>query len=130
MLKNVELLISEIAETDSRYSSQAYVFLLEALAYTQKRFKVDHHVTSQELLKGIQHLLLRQFGAMTLSVLNHWGIKSTEDFGCIVFNLVEKGVLSKTKEDDIAHFKNAFDFEQVFCVDYRRKFKRQVSRMR
>lgn len=130
MLKSIDLHITEIVEFDSRYSPQAYFFLLEALAYTQKRFKVDHHVTSQELLKGIQYLLLRQFGAMTLVVLKHWGIKSSEDFGCIVFNLVEKGVLSKTKEDDITHFKNAFDFEQVFCVDYRRKFKRQVSRMR
>ena len=67
---------------------------------------------------------------MTLTVLKHWGIKTTDDFGNIVFNLVNKGVLSKTEDDDIEQFRNAYDFEVVFTEAYRRKLHKEISRIR
>ena len=51
---------------------------------------------------------------MTITVLEHWGIKSTEDFGNIVFNLVENRVLSKTEDDSIEEFRDGYDFAEVF----------------
>lgn len=130
MEKTFDSLIEQIVETDPRYSHSAYVFMMEALAYTQHRFKAVRHVSSRELLVGIRELLIQEFGPMTLSVLTHWGVTSSEDFGHIVFNLVEKRILSRTKDDDIQHFRDAFDFQKVFHQDYRQQLKRRVSRLR
>ena len=123
-------IIDQICDSDPRYKSDAYEFLMEALAYTQKRFKRVKHVSGEELLEGIKQLLMHRFGPMTLLVLNHWGIKRTEDFGSIVFNLVTNRILSKDSEDNIDSFQNGYDFNEVFDQGYRKKLLKRISRMR
>jgi uncharacterized repeat protein (TIGR04138 family) len=130
MEKTFHSLIESIVHEDTRYHPQSYIFMMEALAHAQRRLKSPRHVSGLELLNSVRLLLIQQFGPMTLTVLDFWGIKSSEDFGNIVFNLVDKGVLSKTEEDDMAHFRDAFDFQKVFENDYRRQLKRRVSRLR
>ena len=126
----LDALIEEISQQDNRYKEDAYTFVLEALSYTKKKFTRDHHVSGLELLEGVKQLLMRRFGPMTLTVLDYWGIKETQDIGNIVFNLIQKKVLSKTEEDDIAHFKDVYDFTEVFDRGYRKKLYKKVSRMR
>ena len=123
-------IIDQICDGDPRYKSDAYEFLMEALAYTQKKFKRSKHVSGEELLEGIKQLLMHRFGPMTLLVLNHWGIKRTEDFGSIVFNLVENRILSKDSEDNIDSFQNGYDFNEVFDQGYRKQLLKRISRMR
>ena len=123
-------LIDQICDVDPRYKSDAYEFLMEALAFTQKRFKRSKHVSGEELLEGIKQLLMHKFGPMTLLVLNHWGIRSTEDFGNIVFNLVDNKILSKDSEDNIDSFQNGYDFNEVFDRGYRKQLEKRISRMR
>lgn len=130
MGEEFEIIVEDIFKKDSRYKEDSYAFVMEALAYTQKKFKNPKHVTGEELLEGIRELLLHKFGPMALTVLKHWGISSTEDFGYIVFNLVENKVLSKTEEDDINHFRNVFDFDEVFNKSYHKQLFRKISRMR
>lgn len=130
MNEEFETIVEEIYEKDSRYKEDAYVFVMEALAYTQKKFKRSKHVKGEEMLLGMKELLLNKFGPMTMPVLEHWGIKSTEDFGNIVFNLVENRVLSKTEDDSIEEFKNGYNFEEVFDSGYRKQLAKKISRMR
>src|SRR3989338_6346055 len=101
MGNHFETIVEGIYEKDVRYKEDAYVFVMEALAYTQKKYKRTRHVKGEEMLQGMKELLLNKFGPMTIPVLEHWGIKSTEDFGNIVFNLVENRELSKTEDDSI-----------------------------
>ncbi len=103
---------------------------MEALTFTQKKFRSIKHVSGTELLEGIKQLLVKKFGPMTMTVLNHWGIKETEDFGHVFFNLVENKVLSKTEDDDIQSFRDVYDFEKVFSDDYRKRMNKKISRMR
>lgn len=130
MNEEFEAIIEEIHEKDVRYKEDAYVFVMEALAYTQKKFKRTKHVKGEEMLQGMKELLMHKFGPMTLTVLKHWGIKSTEDFGNIVFNLVENRVLSKTEEDNIEEFRDGYDFGEVFDSGYRKQLAKKISRMR
>lgn len=123
-------IIDQICEADPRYKSDAYEFLMEALAFTQKKFKRSKHVSGQELLEGIKDLLIQKFGPLTLLVLNHWGISRTEDFGNIVFNLVDNKILSKDSEDNIDSFQNGYDFNEVFDRGYRKLLEKRISRMR
>lgn len=72
------------------------------------------HVSGQELLAGIRDYALLQFGPMTLTLFEEWGVHRGEDFGEIVFNLVDNGLLSKTPQDSRADFKGGYDFPLTF----------------
>ncbi len=123
-------IVERIYEKDPRYKEEAYAFIMDALAFTQKRMKELRHISGEELLLGIKEYSMKQFGPLAINVLNHWGIKTTEDFGNIVFNMVENKVLSKTESDTIEEFKDVFDFEEVFKRGYRKKLYKTISRMR
>ncbi|RKY30739.1 MAG: hypothetical protein DRP74_06375 [Candidatus Omnitrophota bacterium] len=113
MLTDFREKVERIVESDPRYKTDAYIFVMQALWYTQKRFKRQGHVNGRELLKGIRAFGLEQYGPMTKTVFNHWGIKSTEDFGEIVFNMVDSGLLHKTEEDSRQDFRDGFDFDSA-----------------
>ena len=113
--------LEEILRKDNRYKLDAYLFVLEALDYTRRLFKRPRHVSGQELLEGIKELAKIKFGRMAKTVLEDWGVKKTDDFGEIVFNLVEAKLLSKTKEDKKEDFHNVYSFDEVFVRDYKIK---------
>lgn len=118
-----------ILEKDPRYKIEAYIFVLEALYYAHTKFKVEKHVTGRQLLEGIKELGLKRFGPMTKMVFEYWGVKKTIDFGNIVFNMVNEGILSKTEEDKIEDFEDVYDFEELFVKNYKLDFddKKRIS---
>ena len=116
-LKKIEQLIS----SDGSYKFEAYSFVLAALHHTVSKYKKPRHVSGKQLLKGIREYACDQYGPMARTVLNHWGIYKTEDFGKIVFALVNVGILRKQSEDKIEDFKDVFDFEEVFDKGYKIK---------
>ena len=111
--------IRDIAREEGTYKEDAYYFVFEALEYTMKKHKREGHVSGRELLDGIRALALEKFGPMTRTVLLHWGIKSTHDFGRIVFILVDRELLGKQPEDSIRDFENVYDFETAFEKPFR-----------
>jgi len=123
-------IISTIYAQDSRYYPEAYEFVMEALSFSQLKFKKSRHIRGEELLAGIKALLLKKFGPLTMMVLKHWGIKTTDDFGNIVFNLVENKVLAKDTHDHYDSFKNAYDFDEVFNKGYRKQLAKRLKTMR
>jgi uncharacterized repeat protein (TIGR04138 family) len=112
--------IDQIAAQDPRYDREAYFFLREALDHTQKimgkppKKNEVRHVSGQQLLNGIREYALQQFGPMTMTVLEEWGIKCCLDFGEIVFNMVETKLLAKTEQDSREDFRNGYDFHDAF----------------
>ena len=95
---NFTEVVEQICEKDPRYASDAYHFVQEGLNHTLKSLKragqhAHRHVSGQELLHGLRDFALKEYGPMSKAVLNEWGIKTTDDFGQIVFNLVNSGVL-------------------------------------
>ena len=112
--------VEQILAKDSRYHRDAYSFLREALDHTQKLIGKQpkkneiRHVTGQELLKGIREYALQQFSPMALTVLEAWGVQRCEDFGAIVFNMVEAKLLAKTEKDSQDDFKSGYDFHDAF----------------
>jgi uncharacterized repeat protein (TIGR04138 family) len=112
----------QIISRDPRFELAAYFFIYEALAYTQKALGRDgenltpaqRHVTGQELLNGIREYAGQMFGPLAPTVFRSWRVRRTEDFGEIVFNLVEHGLLGKTESDMREDFAVGFDFDQAF----------------
>jgi len=78
----------------------------------------ERHLTGQELCEAIRRYALRQYGYMAKSVLNHWGVRGTSDFGEIVFNLIEIGQMRKTPSDRREDFENVFDFDEAFLQKF------------
>ncbi|PIQ82744.1 MAG: hypothetical protein COV76_01900 [Candidatus Omnitrophica bacterium CG11_big_fil_rev_8_21_14_0_20_64_10] len=103
-----------ICRQEPRYKPEAYLFLLAALHHTVSRLPKRRHISGQELLTGIREYGLDQFGGLTVEVFTHWGVETTEDFGRIVFALVEAGLLGKTEEDSLADFQDVYQFETAF----------------
>jgi uncharacterized repeat protein (TIGR04138 family) len=115
--------LDSIVASDPRYQRDAYVFLRDALDFTTKQQKKVkgvsvRHVTGPELLDGVRRYALKEFGPMVMTVFENWGIRSCEDIGNIVFNLIGAGVFGKTEEDSIEHFKNVYDFEEAFVKPF------------
>lgn len=120
---NFSEVVEQICANDLRFASDAYHFVQEGLNHTLKSLKrggqaAHRHVSGQELLHGLREFALKEYGPMSKAVLNEWGIRSTEDFGQIVFNLVNAGVLGKNETDSPNDFKNVFNFDDAFVKPF------------
>lgn len=114
-----EDVLNGIVEKDPRYHRDAYLFLKEALDHTQKAIAKSNkkhcgHVTAQELLEGIREHALSAFGPMTLTVLEEWGVRTCEDFGKMVFVMVENKLLRASEQDSPEDFKTGYSFHEAF----------------
>ena len=133
--------LARIIAGDPRYSIEAYAFVLEALnqakhqklkgkvhgtnkdrpaepgrdreagSSSSKQSPVSGHVTGRALCEAVRRLALRQYGLLSATVLDHWGVRSTSDIGDIVYNLIAAGDLEKTPSDSRSDFDDVFDFE-------------------
>src|ERR1700740_3548622 len=115
--------LDSIVGSDPRYQREAYVFLRDALDFTTKQQKkakgtTVRHVAGPELLEGVRHYALKEFGPMVLTVFENWGIRSCEDVGHMVFNLIGAGIFGKTDEDSIEDFKAVYNFEEAFVKPF------------
>ncbi len=120
MIENNEiaLKIKKLSDLYPQYKIESYSFLLSALHFTVEKLKKPRHVSGQELLEGIRGYALEQFGPMARTVLNHWGIEESIDFGKMVFALIEVDLMRKNDEDSMDDFKNGFDFKDAFDQKY------------
>src|ERR1700756_3086743 len=115
--------LDSIVSSDPRYERDAYVFLRDALDFTTKQQKKAkgtsvRHVSGPELLEGIRQYALKEFGPMVMTVFDSWGIRSSEDVGHMVFNLINAGIFGKTDQDSIEDFKNVYDFQDAFVKPF------------
>ena len=121
---NFDDVLDKMVEQNPRYRRDAYLFLREALEFTQKTISKANknqvrHITGAELLNGIREYALALYGPMTITVLGEWGITSTEDFGHMVFLMVENNLLRKTDQDSLEDFKKGYSFDEAFRQPFR-----------
>ena len=111
--------LARVMSEDTRYDPEAYFFIHRALEFLLRGMKERRHVSGQELLEGIRRYALREFGPMSRDVLKYWGVRRCEDFGEMVFNMVDNGLLKKTPEDSKDDFRAGFDFREAFDKPFR-----------
>jgi uncharacterized repeat protein (TIGR04138 family) len=118
----VELIVKE----DPRYDRKAYTFIRHGLDQTVKdlrkknaeRAQRSQHVSGSELLDGLRLYALEQYGPLTKTVLNSWGITRCTHFGDLVFNLIEYNVFSKTENDRREDFSDIYSFDDAFVKPF------------
>jgi uncharacterized repeat protein (TIGR04138 family) len=105
---------------DGRYPPAAYEFLHRSLEYTTRWVYAKElpegprHVSGQQLSMGLRALALQTWGPLAQSVLNSWNIRTTRDFGEMVFLLIELGLMGKQDSDCIEDFDDVYDFAEAF----------------
>lgn len=103
---------------ESRYDERAYLFVLAALEFVQQGLPERRHLSGRELAEGCRDLALARYGVLARTVLEHWGITGSSDFGEIVFTLVDTGLLMKQPQDAKEEFVGVFDFHDAFDRAY------------
>ena len=119
-------LTSRLRPSRLKFHPDAYRFVFEALQHSQETLKKtaqdaddeSAHITGPELLAGVRELGLKKFGMLAKTVFEHWGVRSTDDFGRIVFELIECGEMRKTDRDQLTDFFGVYDFDQALVNDY------------
>jgi uncharacterized repeat protein (TIGR04138 family) len=118
-----------IVDRAGPYPLEAFYFVREGLAHTVERALAqstlqaqggelihpdNHHVTGQQLCLGLRDYAIERYGMLAPAVLQHWHIHRTEDFGRMVYAMIEGEALSKTAEDSIEDFAGVYDFDEAF----------------
>ena len=111
-------IMDRIRMRETRFHEHAYLFVLSALEFCQGRLPERRHITGAELARACRDLALDRYGVMARLVLDHWGIRQTDDIGDIVFALVDLGLLISQPNDSRDDFAAVFDFDQAFERDY------------
>jgi len=110
------------------YPQEAFQFVQEGLQHTSKMIhgesaaretatghsSPERHVSGPQLCLGLRDYALQKYGMLGRTVLERWGIRRTDDFGRIVFAMIEAGLLRKSEEDSEADFHAVFEFEEAF----------------
>lgn len=130
--KDVPPLLKLLHE-DRRYKLEAYQFVRMGLTYAQDVLelgqeaegqvaddtgRVPRHVSGRDLCLGLRQLAHEQYGRMARLVLASWGIRSTGDFGEIVYNLIKIGEMSKSDDDRRADFDDVYDFQRALVEEF------------
>lgn len=112
---------------ETSYPSAAFNFVLEGLSFTTERASSQfhseglpipdlRHVSGQQLCLGLREFAIERFGPLAPCVLRHWNITRTEDFGRIVYALIEAERLAKSPDDSIDDFHAVYDFDEAFSA--------------
>lgn len=118
-LEQIDKLEREIRR-DGRYPPEAFEFLHHGLELATKRRHGDEpgpqqrHVTGQELCEALRVLAIERWGPLALEVLRRWNIRTTRDFGEMVYLMIRLRMMGKQESDDISDFDNVYDFRQAF----------------
>jgi uncharacterized repeat protein (TIGR04138 family) len=104
------------------YPLEAYQFVQEGLSFTSQQVHLDpeifgdldRHVTGQQLCMGLREYAIQRYGLLARTVLECWRVQRTEDFGRMVFAMIEAGLLKQQPDDTLEDFTCVYDFREAF----------------
>lgn len=110
--------LARIREKSGAYDERAYLFVLAALEHLQRTLEQRRHVSGEELAVACRDFALQQYGLLSRTVLEHWGILATGDIGRIVFTLIDLGLLKAQESDRPEDFEGVYVFKDAFEIEY------------
>ncbi|MCG8652462.1 MAG: hypothetical protein MI861_21655 [Pirellulales bacterium] len=125
----------DLLEEDKRFKLEAYQFIRESLQFAHENMELgepdpeanrpaggeasEHlpppkHVTGQQLCEACRRYAIEQYGYLAKIVLASWGVRSTSDFGELVYNLIRIEQMRKSDSDRREDFDDIYSFEDAF----------------
>ena len=105
--------MAQLIIDDGRYPLDAFEFLHDGLAPAEPGRR---HVSGAELCCSLRDQAVDRWGPLARTVLRRWRINATDDFGNMVYLLVNNDFMQKTERDSIEDFRQVYDFDQAFTV--------------
>lgn len=110
------------------YPRAAFEFVRDGLGYTAEVVHTGaqtidtlalhedegRHVSGQQLCFGLKDYAIKQYGLLARTVLAHWSIHRTEDFGAMIFAMVDAKLMRTTEDDSIEDFAGVYEFDDAF----------------
>ncbi len=124
--------VEAIGSKDQSFDPGAYYFLKDALDFTVRRAMESNegehrHVAASELLIGFRDLAIQEFGPMAGTMMLEWGVKSCNDVGTMVFQLIEEGVFGKQDSDTQDDFAELFPLIETLEAPFQPQNSASVS---
>jgi uncharacterized repeat protein (TIGR04138 family) len=115
--------MAKLIREDGRYPLEAFEFLHDALETAAQKVHGDapaepgqRHVSGAQLCNALRDLAIQRWGPLAKTVLRRWRIRSTLDFGQMVYLLVNHDFMQKTPQDSLDDFRDVYDFDKAFRV--------------
>jgi len=109
---------------DGPYAPQAYAFVQDGLRFAANQVFGDAervtddrenlHISGRQLAIGLGEFAIQRYGLLARRVLEHWNIHRTDDFGRIVFRMIDAGLMSRQDDDRLEDFFSVFAFDEAF----------------
>jgi len=129
MAEQIKLDWKSIRQSAGPYAQEALQFVRDGLAHAVKMIHgeqaaaggvsgagTDRHVNGQQLCLGLRDYAITRYGLLARTVLARWGVTRTEDFGRIVFAMIEAGLLRRSDDDSLDDFRGVYDFDEAFAL--------------
>lgn len=116
---------SDLLTKSTDFPIDAFAFVQEGLRHTVETLQRNNdefespnrHVSGRELCLGLRDFAIGQYGLLARTVLEQWGIQKTDDFGEIVFAMVEAGLMRASEDDSTDDFRGVYHFDEAFDGD-------------
>lgn len=107
------------------YPLEAFEFVRDGLSFCARKVhgdpeslpELDRHVSGQQLCLGLREFAIERYGLLAPVVLEHWHVRRTDDFGRIVFTMIDAGLMSRTSDDSMEDFRGVYAFDEAFNRD-------------
>lgn len=97
----------------SPYPVEAYAFVARAMP-TRTPGDAAQHISAAQLCWRIRALAYEAFGPDARRRLEDWSIRSCDDFGEIVYRMIDAGLMAKADQDLREDFHDVFSFDDAF----------------
>jgi uncharacterized repeat protein (TIGR04138 family) len=125
VVKSREVDWPQVRGRAAMFPEEAFEFVRDGLKHTvttrhgpaatpAQATSARRHVTGQELCLGLKDLAVQRWGLLTPTVFRKWGLTCTEDFGAIVYAMIDRRELKASEGDSIEDFRAVFDFDEAF----------------
>lgn len=129
MSEQIKVDWKSIREKAGSYPQEAYQFVRDGLQHTVVSLHgeaagdvrdnagtgPDRHVSGQELCVGLRDYAIGRYGMLARTVLARWSIVRTDDFGRIVFAMIDAGMMRRSETDCMEDFRAVYDFDEAFA---------------
>lgn len=130
MAEQIKVDWKRVREATGPYPPAAYAFVREGLHHTTESLSGVHapddrgelggsddarHISGQQLCLGLRDYAIQQYGLLARTVLDRWHIRKTEDFGRIVYAMIDLGLMRRSDNDSIEDFAGVYDFDDAFA---------------
>ena len=98
---------------DPRYPVEAYYFVRDGFDCAIRGRAGDKggepHISGADLCEELKEYAIEEYGPMARFTLAAWNLRTTSDFGEIVYNLIKMKLFGQNKGDRREDFDDVFD---------------------